>query len=706
MRFCDGCGTRQLPQPIQMPPEIRNITSTITRHPDIASLAILFIVTALTIFPLFTGDYTKYWGSIEAAYISDSIFISNNFPNVGWYPYWYGGLPFHLSYPPLFIYSVFLLHVVSGLSIGQTYRILEAIAYSATPPGLYLITKFLTKQTLPSFFAALTYSFVPTFLPDPLPSHITQITYFGEGPHFFGMALAFFALLQLLRCMAKPTWFKSLTTSILIASVALTNLVALFALAFLMVIAVATEVIYRNDAAILTFLLSGTLAFGLIAFQYDLQFIQYSAYESGPTTTALTYIVLVLPALMFGVFLIRRYLYRYLATRANSKGWIFVSLWVVTLGVIVIGYVWFNLQLFPQPRRYVPEFDAGISLLIGLILTKLDKASLNWKGVSGISFPSPRKAWVLAAVLVLLVVNIKFLLPLSLTYAEPTSDLSNVPEFQIANWLSEHVTDQRVFATGSVAFWLDVFSNVPQVRGGSDQGATNTWWAEVAYQILKGADPRTSVLWAQAWNVKYIVVTFPNASTYNLDYAHPHKFDNVLPLRYYAAGYGIYEVPLNHPSLVEAIGEEAAESLTPITNVLDVHNLAAYDYLTQVEPESNATTTYNSPNPDLLQVTVSGGTPDTAILVKMTFDTTWVAEVNGEPVETSHIGPDFMVAYPRTDGDYRLTFRLQPSEGETIGLYATIATLILLIAISVNRVNGRARVARRRSSHPGMENSK
>ena len=38
-------------------------------------------------------------------------------------------------------------------------------------------------------------------------------------------------------------------------------------------------------------------------------------------------------------------------------------------------------------------------------------------------------------------------------------------------------------------------------------------------------------------------------------------------------------------------------------------------------------------------------TPDTAIVVKIAFDTRWVAEVNGEPVETFRIGPDLMVDY-------------------------------------------------------------
>lgn len=701
MRFCDGCGTTQPPKTIQIPLEIRNLANNVRRHQDITSVAVLFLATALTIFPLFTGDFTKNWGSIEAAYISDSIFISRNYPNMGWYPYWYGGLPFHLSYPPLFIYSVSLLHAFSGLSISHSYRILTAVAYSAAPAALYLIAKFLTKHTLPSFFAGLTYSFVPTFLPDPAPSHIGALTVFGEGPHIFGLALAFFALLLLLRYMAKPTWTRCLTTSILIASVALTNLVAFYALALLMVVAMLTEAIYKNDSAVLAFLLSGLIALGLIAFQYDLEFIRYSAQVSVATSGGVRYSVLLLLAPVFMVIFLRRYLNRPLIARANSRAWVFVSLWIIILGLIVIGRVWFRLpQLAPQPIRYVPEFDAGISLLLGLILTKVDKVSFNARVTPQVGFPSPRRAWVLGAFLVLLSVNLVFLLPLSLNETAPSVFISNVPEVRIANWLAMHVTDESVFATGSVAFWLNVFSNVRQLRGGSDQGATNTWWADVSYQILTGADPGTSVLWAQAWNIKYIVVTYPNASNGNLDYTYPHKFDNLLPLRYYFEGQGIYEIPLTRSALVQTISAESAESLTPITNALDIRDLAAYDYLTQVNPNSNATATYTYPNPDLMEVSVRGATFDTAILVKVTFDSRWAAEVNGGRVEVSRIGPDLMLVSPRTDGDYHLTLSLQHSDGETIGFYGTITTVILLIAISVNRFYPRLR------SGPRMRSSR
>lgn len=393
VRFCDGCGTPQPLHPIEIPLKAVNLAR---RHTDIAAMAVLFLATALTIFPLFTVDFTKNWGSIESAYISDSIFISNNFPNVGWFPFWYGGLPFHLSYPLLFIYSVAALHAISGLTIEHSYHLLSAIAYSATPAALFLLAKFLTKNRLASIFAALTYSLVPTFLPDPAPSHIGALTVFGEGPHIVGWALGILTVLQLLRCMTKPTWHGCLLASVLMASVALTNLVALYALAFLVAVAVATELIYRNDRGALAFLSSGLAAYGLMAFQFDWEFIRTNSQVSTETAGGVRYSLILFPILILAALFFRRFVARYLMPRPNTKPIFFMSLWIILLGIIVIGSTWFNTpQLAPQALRYVPEFDAGLSLLIGLLIMKVTEAipSLGRIGVSDLRMVRGRVAF-------------------------------------------------------------------------------------------------------------------------------------------------------------------------------------------------------------------------------------------------------------------------------------------------------------------------
>jgi hypothetical protein len=506
------------------------------------------------------------------------------------------------------------------------------------------------------------------------------------------MFLALIALLQLIRYMTKPTLFRWLTTSLLIAAVALSDLIPFYALTVLMLVAVTTEAIYRNDSAILAFAASFLGALGLIAFQYDLQFVQLSAPAGSATGGAVITALFALPLLVIIVMLIRRFTSRFLTARPGCKAWVFIGFWHLVLG-FVLAKVWVSQipQLAPQPFRYVPEFDVGISLLIGLILWRVDTFSLRFSVSRPSVFPTLRVAWVFGALLVLLSVNALLLLPTSLPATTPATSVVDVPEYRVATWLSQHVTDETVFASGSPAFWLNVFTQVRQIRGGLSQGAINTWWAPVSYQIVAGRSPMISVLWAQAWNVKYIVVTFRNASIYAGDYAYPDKFNSVLPLRYYFGGYGIYEVPLTRPSLVEAISADSASNLPPITGVLDIQDVAAYLQLSQINPNPTAAISYTIPNPDNIQVSVQNATSDTAILLKITYDQRWVAEVNGQVIETTQIGPDFIVAYPRTTGNYQLTLTLNPTVGETLGLYGTVATMIFLAAVTIKQLRPRRR---------------
>jgi hypothetical protein len=703
MRFCDGCGTPQTELAVNAAePQATDLLATLERpvkssmtspariSQDLLISAFLFTITALTIYPLFLGEFTTNWGSIESAYISDSIFITTNFPNVGWFPFWYGGLPLHVSYAPLFIYAVAILHDMSGLSVPYSYRILTAIGYSAAPAVLYFFAKFLTKSRLAGFLAGLTYSFVPTFIPLPYstaPSHIGILTVYGEGPHLFGFTLSLLAIWLMLRCMAKPTSLRILLGAVTMASVALTNLIALYGLALLVVCAVATEVIYRNDPGIRAFAVAGLITCGLVAFQYTPSFIMASApppVSPVSASNALRYSILMLSALALIVILVRRRFSGPLSLRPNTKASFFVIFWLILLGTIMISYVWFNLiPLAPQPQRYVPEFDAGVASLIGLIVAKVDRTVFGLPTLSG-RIKWARWTMVAGVILILVLVNTLFLLPVSLSVTQPSPSVADVPEYRIATWLSTHVKDESIFATGTVGFWLNVFSNVRQIRGGSDQAVTNTWATAVSYQILTGSNPQISILWAQAWNVKYIVVTYPNASTAYHDYVFPNKFEGILPMPYYYEGNGIFEVQLNHPGLAEAVSATKALSLNPISDVLDTRDLLAYVRLSQNETNSTATVNYAVVNPDMLTLSITNAIQDTAILVKMTYDPGWSADLNGTPINIFPFGPDFMITYPQSLGNYQLTFHFERSTQELIGLVVTLAFIVILIARSAN----------------------
>jgi hypothetical protein len=694
MRFCDGCGTRlsivlvrKQRATVEEGVSTRKTGAGPAGIRDILLMAVLFIITAVTIFPFFFGDITQNFGSIESAYISDSSFLVNSFPNLGWYPFWYGGFPFHLSYPPLFVGLVAALHIIFGLSIGQSYRVLGGIGYAATPVALYILSKSLTKNRVGSFCAGLTYGLVPTFFPAIAPPRAEVLALYGEAPHLFGFALALMSIYQLFNCISRPTWPRCALAAVLMAGVALSNLIALYGLSLLLVAAVLTEIVYRSQNALSLTVLIGIIAYGISAFQYDPAFIRSSAQYGQLTGSGINPLqIAALGALFVGLVLIHRSKSRLLSKHTRTKVWFFCATWLAVFFLVIAGsHNWFGLPaLAPQGSRYEPELDAGVSLFVGLLIIYANKLITHFlMSVSSVVRWGSHFA-VLGVFLAGLLIVSAASVPHSLAVTQPTTNLDNVPEYRIAAWLSQHVTDESVFATGTVGFWLDVFSNVREIRGGSDQGATNPWWNLVASEINAGPDPQTSILLAQAWNVKYIVVTFPNASTVYHDFAYPEKFQNVLPLSYYFMGNGVYEIPLRRPSLIEAVSGNHASNLPPITSIFDSSALSRYVDLTQNSTnDSGATTSYSLINPDLYHVSVSNASQDTAILVKMTYDPAWHVEMNGMALQVLPIGLDFMIIYPQTAGNYSLDLHYDRSLGQTAGSILTILTLGLMVAITL-----------------------
>ena len=496
--------------------------------------------------------------------------------------------------------------------------------------------------------------------------------------------------------MRRPTTLVYLATAILIAVVALTNVIALFAFVLFALVALAAELTHgRPWLAISAFVLSALLSYGLVAFQYDLQFIQASATFSagggvsfvGLLSSPWLPVIFILTTLLPGFLIMIR---SSLGKTERSTAAFLAMVWVAFFGAIVLAKQLFDVSLAPQPIRYTPELDLSLAFLIGLVMVRVVDFAIERRPKASPSYGHLVKVGMTALVLVVVILNsTTSLLPLSSRVTAPSSSIADVPEYRIAEWLSTHVADERAYATGTPAFWLNVFSNVQQIRGGSEQGATNGWWAPAAYEINLGRDAQLSVLWAQAWNVKYIVVTFPNATTAYRDYVYPEKFIGVLPLRYYYQGFGVYEVFLPQPALVQAVSARAARSLKPISNANDANALS--DYITLVDTAVPGThVSYARPNPDELSISISNGSPDTAILVKITYDPSWEARLdNGDPVPISQIGPGFMIAYPQRPGDYRLDLHFNRSTGQLVGYFITVTTLVaVVLAKPIRKVLG------------------
>jgi len=128
---------------------------------DLLVAVALFALQAILIAPLFTGEFTLYRGSIEAAYISDARFIVDHFPDLSWNPFWYLGFPFEWFYTPLLPGLVALVGKLIG-DVPSAYRLVAATGYALGPLALYVATREIARSRAAAWFAALAFVFLPS----------------------------------------------------------------------------------------------------------------------------------------------------------------------------------------------------------------------------------------------------------------------------------------------------------------------------------------------------------------------------------------------------------------------------------------------------------------------------------------------------------------------------------------------------------------
>lgn len=344
----------------------------------------LVALNVAVVYPLFMGEYTQYMGSIEAVFIADARFIAQNFPHLSWNPLWYLGFPFRFFYPPIFHYSVGLIHkLVPMFSVARIYRLLTATLYALGPATLYLFVQYLLRKPVPAFIAAIIYSLAPSvayvltevrdlasafnFAPD----RLIVLIRFGEGPHVSTLTVLPLTLIAFLYALRKPSYKSYVVASVLTAVVPLLNWPSTISLAittFALVLSEAflggaVEKIKRSILIILT-------AYGLAAFWLTISYVKVTlGFASGEGSGLLGNYPRLFPAMIIVLplaFVILSWLFERVPAYQRQV-LIMLVVWIGWFSLIVFSWYLFGRTYAPQPNRFVPEIDMGVAILLGLM---------------------------------------------------------------------------------------------------------------------------------------------------------------------------------------------------------------------------------------------------------------------------------------------------------------------------------------------------
>jgi hypothetical protein len=595
---------------------------------------------------LFSLEYSQFMGSIEAAYISISRYMIENWRDLSWFPLWYGGIPFQNSYPPLLHALVALAAATFRISPAHAHHIVTAIFYCLGPIALYALALRLTGSHWYGFWAGWIYSiFSPSiFLMPSVRADVgawfglrryQALVFYGEGPHITGMALLPVALLCLHVALSKRTPLWYVLTAASVCAVALSNWLGTFALG----IAVFAYLLAHSGAAASWKIWTSALGTSALAYalacpwippstildvRYNAQFV--GAYEH------------VYKSIGFyaGLAILASLLLKYAMSRFKFSGELqFAILFAVLIGALPLLAEWGNLSIVPQPQRYHLEMDMALCLATGVALHRLARR-----------MPRPYKVAAVAALLTLSLVPAKRDRGAARRITKPI-EIADTIEYKTAKWFDANLDHGRVLTGGTICYWLNAFSDTPQLGGGFDQGIVNRIHGMVVYQIFSadGAGDRAdeiATLWLRAYGVQAIAVGGPNSREVFKPFRHPEVFASAFPETVHDGDDAIYWVPGRVASLAHVI---ARENLVRDRPVFGRDMTETQVYVQSLNTPANFR--WTSRHSAEIQATLR---PEQVVSVQITYHPGWHATANGKPCRLFGDGLGQLVVEPQCEG--------------------------------------------------------
>jgi hypothetical protein len=223
--------------------------------------------------------------------------------------------------------------------------------------------------------------------------------------------------------------------------------------------------------------------------------------------------------------------------------------------------LWYTarIAIVPQPTRYHLGMD--LLLLLALVLS----------GESILSYLPPRARSATVATLLLGCAVQTYRFHGYANRLVQAVDKTSLSEYKIAMWLTKNRPRARAFLAGSTGFLFNAFTDNQQLLGGHDQRTRNGFLRIVNFTSYSETnagdrDAEYSIFWLKAFGVHAVSMSGPRSTEAYKEtvFAHPHKFEGVLPVLWRDRDDVIYEVPGRSESLAHVIPRFAVVTRAPL----------------------------------------------------------------------------------------------------------------------------------------------
>jgi hypothetical protein len=326
----------------------------------------------------------------------------------------------------------------------------------------------------------------------------------------------------------------------------------------------------------------------------------------------------------------------------------FFLVWLTLSVLPVSAFYLLGNHLVPEPSRFTLELNLGLILAAAALIDLAPKyrvallvvtCTLGTWGATGFL----NRAWGL----------------------QPrNADVEGLVSYQAAQWLAHNARDERVFVSGELTGALQVWTDVRQVGGGTDQGALNPVILAANREITRSCndDAVVAEYWLRALASPYIVMHDAKSAEYYHPYVRPEHFSHLEMAWTNGAGDKILRLPL--PDVEEAV----VVDMTQLSRLPAFHSTADVEFLNAYVEWSKGTRPARLRWLDNHRATIE------AVLVKTNYDPGWRAK--GGSTRPDPIGFLLMSLPP---GEYSFELRYGASWDRWLGVAISLTTLILLL---------------------------
>ena len=508
--------------------------------------------------------------------------------------------------------------------------------------------KRLSGRPAASFCAALFYTVlspsallvraVASDMGNPLrPRRLHTLIAYGDGPHLAALALVPFAIYMLDRALERCTSFRCAGAILAIGAVALTNWLGAFALA----------------ALIFCYLISGrpwrdwltTTAIGLAAYILVsplltpslIRTIQFNAQTIGGDFRDSPKVLLHYAPYILATFALTKTILLRLRCAAYLQ---MLILFTALMAWCALGFSWFNIAIVPQPDRYLLELDLGLTLSLAMSLALLPL----------------RATRILVIVLALFSAAQAYR---GQRYARGLIypiNIATTVEYRIADWFDRNLRGARVMVPGTISFFLQDFTDTPQLGGGFENGVVNYQGRIAQFEITSGAgttalnDVPLSVLWMKAFGIQAVAAGGKQTREFYHHFANGAKFAGILPELFRDGDDAIYRVPLRTPSLAHVMARSQLVVNPPI-NGIDVGELRRYVEAIDDPALPEAQFVWKTQHSAEILADLTQGQ---VAQIQITYHKGWRASVNGISAPIIPDGLGFFAVAPDCTGRCRI----------------------------------------------------